>query len=119
MDIPFTLNAGSDLSSSLPSRIIPVTISELLIVPVRSDQAFHCVSQHPEIMPVAELIELARAAQRFHLWQSRGSLSARSTEATQRQRQYDILGVQPAFIVAPYCFKIFPPAKSYSRVQPC
>src|SRR5207248_11175136 len=71
---------------TLPAWVVPVTIGELLIVPVRSDQALHCVSQHPEIMPVAELIELARAAQRFHLWQARGSLPSRTTKAPQRQR---------------------------------
>ena len=43
----------------LSPGVIPISVRQLLVIPVRRDQALERVREHPEVMPVAELIEFA------------------------------------------------------------
>src|SRR5215813_8307585 len=59
----------------LSARVVPIPFGQLLVMPVVGQQTFESMCQHPEIMPLAELIELARTGQGFHLRQTRRSLA--------------------------------------------
>jgi hypothetical protein len=55
----------------LSSRVVPVALGQLFVVPLPGDQALEDMAHHPEIVPVAKLIELAGATERLHLRQPR------------------------------------------------
>src|SRR5689334_8914620 len=69
--------------SALSSRVIPVTLGQFFVMPVRGDEAPDYVTEHPEVMPIAELIELARARERLHSGDTREALTARAAETSQ------------------------------------
>src|SRR5437667_9764798 len=102
----------------LASRVVPVAIGQLFVVPVSADQTLECDSEHAEIMPVSKLIELAGTGERFHLRQSDRTLTTRATQTSQRQREQNVFGIQTTFVVTTDGFKILATAKRQAGVEP-
>src|SRR6185369_1537021 len=105
------------VSMWLPARVIPVALRQFFIMPVRSDQALERVAQHSKVVPVAKLIELARAGECFDLRQSHRSLSARLAQPAQRQREQHVFSVQAALVITAHSGKIIATAKGKTGVQ--